>query len=421
MKLLWLCNMAPGVLKEKIGGKAIGGLWMDHVLSGLMAREDITMHILCPGKDWARGVLCDRLTYATFPGGVPHVARTDLNPVFAGQLREFGPDVIHVWGTEFPHSLAMAEAARMEGMEEKLLVNIQGLCSFIAEHYAEGIPYRVCRRYTFRDLIRRDNILDQIQKFRLRGENEVKALQIANHVVGRTAWDEAATAMIRPDRQYHFCSETLRQEFYQDRWSYAACKPHRILASGCYYSVKGFHYVLEAFAQVLKQYPDAILAVPGHSFLASDLKSRLRRNSYQAYLADLVKKHGLEGKIEFLGSMDADQMKQAYLNANVFVLSSTIENSPNTLGEAMVLGMPCVASDVGGVSSLIDHDREGFVYQSTAPYMLSYYIQKVFAMKDRAEAMGSAARDHGLKTHDPAENLARLLEIYGSLSRDRKE
>ena len=108
-------------------------------------------------------------------------------------------------------------------------------------------------------------------------------------------------------------------------------------------------------------------------------------------------------------------MKQAYLSANVFVLPSTIENSPNSLGEAMLLGVPCAASLVGGVSNLLADGKEGLVYQSTAPYMLAYYVNQVFAMGDQAETLGAAAREHALKTHDPEKNLRDLLDIYRKL------
>ena len=103
--------------------------------------------------------------------------------------------------------------------------------------------------------------------------------------------------------------------------------------------------------------------------------------------------------------------------ANVFVMPSTIENSPNSLGEAMLLGTPCVAADVGGITNMMTHGTEGYIYQSTAPYMLAHYIKEVFAMGDKAEAMGKAAAKHARITHDPQKNLEDLLAIYETVAK----
>ena len=411
MKLLWLCNMAPSAVQEKISGKAKGGLWVDHVLSDLR-QQDLEIRILCPGKG-EKGTLDEGCSFATFSEGLPYVYLPELEKLFQEELKAFQPDVIHVWGTEYGHTLAMVNAAEQAGMLEHLTVSIQGLCSVYAGHYAEGVPFDVQRRSTFRDRIRRDNIRSQQEKFALRGKLEAEALQKVRHVIGRTAWDEACACQINPEAQYHFCNETLREPFYEGQWDYQRCRRHRIFASSCVYPIKGFHYLLEAFGEVVKTYPDATLAVPGRSFLTVD---SLHRSGYQKYLADLARRYGVEDKIEFLGSLSAEGMKAAFLEANVFVLPSTIENSPNSLGEAMLLGVPCVASDVGGVTTMMVHGREGYIYQSTAPYMLAYYIKTVFAQQERAEALGYAAKEHACRTHDPERNLQDLLEIYRSLA-----
>lgn len=412
MRLLWLCNMVPGKIKEKLSGEAVsGGLWVDHVLSGLR-RQGLTIHILCPG-DGAGGELDERCGYTTFREGLPHVYLPALERGFEEELKKFRPDVIHIWGTEYAHTLAMVNAAETLGLLGRTAVSIQGLCSVYAGHYAEGVPYRVQREFTFRDAVRRDNILQQQAKFARRGELEIAALEKVCHVIGRTSWDEACTGRINPEARYHFCNETLREPFYEGQWRYDHCRKHRIFASSCLYPVKGFHYLLEAFGEVAKNYPDATLAVPGKSFLTAD---KLRRTSYQKYLAALARKYGLADKIEFLGSLSAAQMKEAFLNANVFVLPSTIENSPNSLGEAMLLGAPCVASDVGGVANLMTHNHEGYLYQSTAPYMLAHYIRQVFDLEDGAEALGAAAKAHAAVTHDPEKNLRGLIAIYHELA-----
>jgi len=414
MKLLWLCNIAPAAVQEKISGRAVGGLWLDNVLQDLR-QQDLTIRILCPGSGIA-GTVDEKCSFATFHEGLPYVYLPDLEAFFCKELESFRPDVIHVWGTEYGHSLAMVNAAIKNGVISRLAVNIQGLCSFIAKHYNEGVPYAVQKNGSFRDVIRKDNLLQQQKKFALRGELEQEALKKVTHVVGRTHWDRACISTINPNAVYHHCNETLRPPFYEGQWRYADCVKHSIFAPGSNYPVKGFHYLLEAFAEVVKEYPDAILSLPGAGFPhKQDWKGNLRQTGYQKYLHSLISQFGLEQNIRFLGGLSAEQMHQEYRNANVFVLPSTIENSPNTLGEAMLLGVPCVASDVGGVTTMLTHGREGYVYQSTAPYMLAWYIRHIFALEDRAEELGQAARSHALRTHNPEENTASLLKIYEAI------
>ena len=409
MKLLWLCNMIPGAVKKEITGKDGNGLWVDHVLQDLRRQEDLEIRILCPYKREKNGNLDNWCSYRTFRTKLPYQYLQETEARFECELQEYKPDVIHIWGTEYAHTLAMVNAAEKTGFLDKVAVSIQGLCSIYAGHYTEGIPAEIIRHSTLRDILRRDNILQQQGKFKLRGDLEVQALQKVRHVIGRTDWDKACTEQINPERTYWLCNETLRTPFFQTSWSYETCVHHRIFASSCVYPVKGFHYLLEAVAEVAKKYPDVTVTVPGSSYLKV---KGLRRSGYQKYLADLTVKYGLEEKIHFLGSLDAQGMKKAYLDSNVFVLPSTIENSPNSLGEAMILGVPCVAADVGGVTTLMTHGTEGYIYQSTAPYMLAHYIKTVFEQGETAAAMGLAAREHALKTHDPKNNLQMLMEIY---------
>lgn len=402
MRILWLCNLAPGLVRGNTGG-----LWMDHVLGDLQKRSDMTIHILYRGEE-APGER-NGVTYAAFREPKPQIYMPELETRFAETLKAFQPDVIHIWGTEYGHTLAMVNAAEKAGRLNTVVVSIQGLCSVIARHYLEGIPCAVRKRWTFRDLLRRDNLLCQAKTFARRGELERQALGKVRHILGRTQWDMACTYAINPQRVYHPCGETLREEFYGDVWRYETCRKHRIFASSADYPVKGFHYLLEAFRDVLKDYPDATLAVAGNSFFTV---SPLRRTSYQSYLAELATEYGVADKVEFLGSLSAREMKRAYLEANVFALSSTIENSPNSLGEAMLLGVPSVAADVGGVADMMDHGKEGYICQPTAPYMLAHHICRIFRMEEDAENLGSAARAHAQKTHDPENNLAALLRIY---------
>ena len=412
MKVLWLCNMIPSAVQENICGQKGSGLWIDSVLDGLRKMENCQLRILCLSSQDCEGALDKKCSYVAFTEGLPYVYMSELEEKFRKELAQFCPDVIHIWGTEYGHTLAMVNACEKSGLLDRIAVSIQGLCSVISHHYAEGIPYAVHHGYTFRDLIRQDNIAQQQKKFTLRGELEVQALKKVRHIIGRTCWDEACTNRVNPQAKYHYCNETLREPFYEGNWQYENCQKHRIFASSCVYPIKGFHYLLEAFAEVVKVYPDATLAVPGNSCFANTPIERIRQSSYQKHLAKLIYQYGLEDKVEFLGGLSAEKMKENYLKANVFVLPSTIENSPNSLGEAMLLGVPCVASHVGGVTTMLEHEKEGYVYQPSAAYMLAYYIKKVFSMGKDAENLGAAARTHAQVTHDGKTNLETLLRIY---------
>lgn len=409
---MWLCNMAPSAVRAATGGMDKGALWMDHVFDDLRLHNKM-LRVLYASSQACEGVLDENTSYVSYAEGEPHVYTESLEGVFSKDLLMFSPDIIHVWGTEYGHTLAMVNAAEKCGYLDRLVISIQGLCSVIAKHYMEGIPYKVQQSYTLRDFITHNNLRDQQKKFMLRGEMEKKALGKARHVIGRTDWDKACTTQINPAVQYHYCNETLRKEFYERNWSYTNCQKHTIFCASGEYPVKGSHYVMEAVGMVAEKYPDVRVTFSGSSpFPKKDILGKLRYTVYATYLEKLIEKYSLWDKVRFAGFLSAEEMREQYINANVFVSASTIENSPNSLGEAMLMGVPCVASNVGGVSDLLLHKKEGFVYQSTAPYMLAHYIMEVFAMQDAAEALGKAAKQKAASTHDPEVNAKRLLDIY---------
>lgn len=414
MKLLWLCNNAPGAVRSHISGKPQSGVnWVDHVLSGLR-QQGFTIRVLYRGTG-APGIIDETCSYAAISETPAHIYVPELEDRFRQEIRSFQPDVIHSWGIEYHHALAMVNAAEAEGKLSHVVASIQGLCRFLAEHYTDGIPREVQRSTTFRDMIRKDNILQQQEKFVLRGQLETRALEKLCHVIGRTDWDRNCALSVNPGIQYHFCNETLRENFYKARWCYDSCRKHSVFASSCSYPIKGFHYLLEAFAQVTEVYPDAVLTVTGRSFLPGTLKEKLRQGSYEKYLASLVRRYHLEEKIRFLGDLSADEMRQAFLEANVFALTSTLENSPNSLGEAMLLGVPSVAADVGGVRNLLTDETEGFIYSSGDVTALAKQIIRLFAMEEEASRLGESAHSHAKKTHNPGNNLRELIKIYNEI------
>ena len=145
--------------------------------------------------------IVDEITYYGFNEDLTHPENYDesLETRFKQIIEDFEPDMIHVFGTEFPHALA---ALRAFGRPERSLVGIQGVCTEIAKAYMAGIPRKVQESTTFRDRLKEDSLIQQQEKFRLRAENEKEILLLTGNVTGRTTFDKEASYSINPQRSH---------------------------------------------------------------------------------------------------------------------------------------------------------------------------------------------------------------------------
>lgn len=415
MKVLWLCNIPlPAIAQDCNLPIPNGGGWLVGLSNDLLGSNKVELTVCFPvdGRTNLLEGKVGELSYYGFPRQTSDPTKYDVSigPYLKEITDKVKPDLVHIWGTEFPHSLAMTKAFPYPN---NTVINIQGLCSIYSTHYYANLPYKVIRAITFRDFIRQDNIIQQRKKFEKRGQYELQALRNVNHVIGRTNWDRACTYQANPNALYHFCNETLRGEFYTHQWDINQCERHSILLSQGNYPIKGLHLVLEAMPQILKRYPDTHLYIAGSNITKCDtIKDKLKLSSYAKYIRDLIRKYELSKYITFLGSLDEKQMCAQYLKANVFLSASSIENSPNSLGEAMLLGVPCVSSDVGGVTDMMVHQKEGFVYPADEYYMISYYVSQLFSNETLALQFSENAKAHANITHNRVYNLNQILKIY---------
>jgi glycosyltransferase involved in cell wall biosynthesis len=333
-------------------------------------------------------------------------------------IEDFHPDVIHIHGTEYQYHWFFAKAASDLKISMRTITSIQGLVFFFKKHYTLNLPASVIRSSTVKELILKSNIRNGMKNLGRRGVYEKKTIMLSPIILGRTSWDRACTYLCNPKATYYVCNETLREEFYTGLWQFEQCIKHRIFISQATYPLKGFHLFLEALKDIMRFYPDVTVHVAGADVTKGGW---IKGSSYGQYICKLIKQYGVEDKIHFCGSLTARQMKEELLQANVFVSPSTIENSPNSVGEAMLLGVPVVSSGVGGVMDLMKHGEEGFIYQSDAPYMLAYYVNNVFEDDKFATELGRAAHERAKVTHDYENNLSTLLNIYSKIVEDNKD
>jgi len=418
MKILWLTNIPLPEASKLINGDSLPyGGWLDGASESLSAVNNISLSIVFPVHDKRpiRILKGEKIVFYTFsPAKNKHKEHLFQEVQFEEILNIVEPDIVHIYGTEFPHTLAMIKKCNSKNI--KSIISIQGLVSVYAKHYLPSIPPKFQNRFTFKEFIKQDNLEQQRRKFVARGKCEIEAIKKTKNIIGRTTWDRACTLQINKDVHYHFCNETLRNEFYEHEWSFDNCEKHSIFISQGSYPIKGLHFMLEAMPLILNRFPDAKLYIAGPNFVKSDtVEDKLRMSSYGKFIQEIIRKNHLMDKIEFTGILNENQMCKKYLSVNVFVCPSAIENSPNSLGEAMILGVPCVASDVGGVTDMMKHREDGFVYQVDAPYMLAYYVGEIFDNNESTSIFGKNAREHALKTHDKEINLERLLSIYSEV------
>ncbi len=385
--------------------------------NALIEKSDILLNVATVShlvKELTR-IDCEKIRYYIIPYGKGNLRENSEYQKFWIQIKEeLSPDVVHIHGTEFSHGHAYLKACGFDDV----VISLQGLKSEICEHYLAGLTKgEVLRNFTLRDMLR-GSILKEQSRFRTSAEYEREMISMSAHVIGRTSWDKTVSTAINPRVHYHFCNETLRDTFYDGAvWDYSKCARHTIFLSQAGYPIKGLHQVLRAMPGILKEFPDARIRVAGADITKCDtFHDFIRLSGYGKYIKRLVRKLNLEGKVIFTGNLNAEQMKREYLLSNVFVCPSSIENSPNSLAEAQILGVPCVASRVGGVADMMKENEDN-LYDFEDVDALAGKVCKIFNDGEAQLSMVKVASER----HDRTTNSRRLLDIYNSIISDTDE
>lgn len=411
MNVLWITNILFPEAEQLLTGsgelKASGG-WMIGAANALLFNPEIQLIVATVSAKVKKLIKLegDRITYYVLPMGRGNqCVNSEYEPLWKQVKSEVCPDVVHIHGTEYSQGYSYMRACGCDNV----VISIQGLTSICSYYYCYGISRKeIYKNITIRDIMKGSVLSDQ-KRFKKRSIYEKEMLRMAYHVIGRTSWDKSHVQAINSEAKYHFCNEILRPEFYSgEKWSYGKCSKHSIFLSQAGYPLKGLHQLLKAMPLVLEQYPDAIVRIAGSDLTKTfTFKQRIRLSGYGKYIKSLIRKNDLKDKVFFTGSLDVEQMKREYLNANVFICPSSIENSPNSLGEAQILGTPCVASYVGGVMDMMKGDEQ-HLYRFEEIEMLSTKVCEVFAARERQVDMKESA----LRRHDKENNSRRLYDIY---------
>ncbi len=408
MKVLWLVNilLPAQCARLELPIVPVGG-WIEGMMAGLKG-SDVSLLILA---------LTDKVKAPCFfeEDGVGYIAlqkQPDMQAAFANVLEEHQPDLVHIFGTEMKHSYDM-----MQVLEPKrAMVQIQGLATQCASLFCEGLSHRFqCSEEERQGVAAKKKGFDifyQQELLRQGGVYERETLSKTHHVLGHTNWDYAHSQQLAPQAQYHQFAEILRKEFYTDQWSYENCRPYSIFMSQVASPIKGAHMLFQALPGIVRDFPDTQVYVGGFYPDFYSYGYRTKECEYYTYLQNQLRELGVHDHVTFLGVMSPESMKEQYLKANVFASCSIIENESNSLSEAKILGVPCVASYVGGVADRIEHGKDGFFYPYAEPSQLQYYIRKIFEDPQLAGRLSENARKKAHTLNDPRTAAADVLKTY---------
>ena len=413
MKVLWFSNTPAGGEDFLKLGEPRGG-WMislDKAIRNKVALSvafnfaRYTEPFECNGvmyfpickKNWKFNIIKTQL-YGDY------LDREDL-AVYLEIIDKVKPDIIHIFGTENPYSCLVGET------NIPVIISIQGNYTVYNHKYFSGIESKYAS-------IRGINIwspytwfFNKSYKHRYRVSSvpitirEKKNLKTCLYIIGRTDWDRRITRILSPGSHYFHNDEILRDSFYHNRWVIPGNKNIVIHTTSGGTLFKGFETVCQTLNVLLK--------------IGIDIEWRVAGVSEGSLLNKVVKKKLKESYpsngLILLGNIPEQELIKRMLEADIYIMPSHIENSPNSLCEAMILGMPCISTLAGGSSSLLKDKEEGLIIQDGDPWSMAGAILELAFDKEKAIKYGQKARETALVRHNKDRIVAELLEIYAAI------
>lgn len=404
MKVLWISH-DPVRLSIKTGLSA-SGFWKEALLNLLVNSSDITIRIASPGK--GRRVF-ENYTFRFPKKKMYHTLPKNTVKDLFWIIRDYKPDLIHVHGTEKPYGLIKKYT------DIPVVISLQGFLNECYNSVLGEIPLPLWKKArTLKEFMLMNSFVDIHEQWFQNSKVEKEIVEINKYFIGRTSFDRNFVLKNNSSAWYFNGNELLRDEFYQMEWDIANINRHTIYTSSFSNPLKGFHVLLKATNYLKEEFPDLKIIVPGK--LTQWMTHKYLGNSYYRIIKKMIDNYTLKDKITFAGKLDGKQISQIIKNTHIFVLSSFIENSSNALGEAQIIGVPCItSSSCGGIPSLIKNNQNGLFFNKGDSYDLSRKIKRLFLNDKFSIKISENAKIFGKNFHNKNKILEQYMDIYTTL------
>ncbi len=232
------------------------------------------------------------------------------------------------------------------------------------------------------------------------GYYEKRYMPKIKHFICRTHWDKSVVRQMHPQAIIHHNWELIRPEFYELIPPAGNTERNAVLFVGGINYIKGIREALQT-VDTLRQMRPIRFIVTGSGNKEDLLKM----------VATLSLKNIKPEDIEHRGMLTAAQLWQTYHEAFCLLHPSYIDNSPNSVCEAQLAGLPVVASNVGGVASLVDSYETGLLTSLNVPE-IAKAVETLWNSSSLRDSLASQARQVSLKRFDQQQITGITESIY---------
>lgn len=322
-----------------------------------------------------------------------------VEPYCKKVVENFKPDVIQCFGSEWPYALIAND------VKSPVVVHMQGFMN-VYNMSDELVASRADQRLA---LLRRPKALIQNwlcgRRFDfVRRNMERELMKSCKYFMGRTDWDKMLVDLYSPGSKYFYCAEAIRPEIYdaEKRWSFTESNSMKIVTITQANSLKGNEIILRT-ADLLKNqfgfdFSWRVAGYPGALF-AAEKRCGIKHSNVN---------------VELLGMIPAESVAEELRNAHVYVHPAIIDNSPNSLCEAQLIGCPVIATNVGGIPSLVKDGVSGILYPYAEPHVLAYKLMNIFD-REKLENLSAKEIEVSHTRHNPQIIAEQLMKIYKEL------
>lgn len=312
---------------------------------------------------------------------------------------QFKPDIIQVFGTE------SNGASLIGNTDVPVVLYIQGLVNPIYNAYypigmTDAIVKSICKDKN--EWIFNNGIVYRHHELKQLADREKEIFGKVKYVIGRTHFDFQVSRLFAPQSKYYKLNEAMRSSFYsEDSWKKKERVTYKLLSTVSSVTYKGIDVILKAAKLLSDNHVSFEWRIAG---ISTPSKIMGLFEEYTGIKANEV-------NVECLGVVGEEDLKNYLLDSDVYVHSSYIDNSPNSVGEAQLLGVPVIACNVGGVSDFVKDGETGKLIPSNDPYDLAYLV-----IKDLQEPYlyqySEKSKEEALRCHDTEVIFKDLCFIY---------